>query len=101
MWGCDTVIQCTVILRLLSKDTCLYPNTLHIRSLPGVNFLVFYLKDLTPFLIRLSWAFTFHHYFIFLSFPFHATLQQIFIFLHTTMMHMKCNEITYRPPQMS
>ena len=99
--GCDIVIQCSLILGLSPKDTCLYPNTLHIRSLLGVNFWVFYPKDLTHFLIRLSWAFIFHHYFIFLSFSFHAILQQIFIFLHTTMMHMKCNEITYHHPQMS
>ena len=65
------------------------------------KFLVFHPKDLTPFLIHLSRAFTFHHYFIFLSFLFHTTLQQIFIFLHTTMMHMKCNEITYHHLQMS
>ena len=99
MW--HTVIQCTVVLGLSLKDTCLYPNTLPIWSLPRVEFLGLLLRDLTPFLIHFSRAFTFHHYFIFLSFLFHTTLQQIFIFLHTTMMHMKCNEITYHHLQMS
>ena len=96
-----TIIQCTIILELSPKDTCPYPNTLSIQSLLGVDFWVFHLRDLTLFLIRLSQAFTFHGYFIFLFFPFHVILQQIFIFLHTTMMHMKCNEIKNHHPQMS
>ena len=78
MW--HTVIQSIVVLELSPKNVRPYPNTLLIRSLPKVDCWVFHPRDLTPFLIRLSWAFTCHRYFIFLSFPFHATLQQIFIF---------------------
>ena len=96
MW--QTVIQCTIVLRLSSNDTCQYPNTLPIRSLLGVNFWAFHLRDLTPFLIRLSWTFIFHHHFFFL-FPFHATFKQFSFFLHTTMMHMKCNNFIYHYPQ--
>ena len=66
MWY--TVIQCTIVLRLSSKDTHPYPNTLPIRSLPEVNFWVFHPKDLSPFLIRLTRAFTFHHYSFFFFF---------------------------------
>ena len=71
-----TIIQCTIVLGLSPKDTRPYPNTLPIRSLPGVNFWVFHPRDLSPFLIRLTRAFTFHHYFIF--FPFN-TFFTIFI----------------------
>ena len=58
------VIQCTIVLGFLPKDTRPHPNTLPIRSLPSVNFWVFHLRDLSSFLIRLTWTFTFHHYFI-------------------------------------
>ena len=62
MW--HTVIQCTIVLGLSLKDTHPYPNTLPIQSLPRVDFWVFHLRKLTPFLIRLSQTFTFYHYFI-------------------------------------
>ena len=71
MWY--TIIQCTVILGLSSNNTHSHPNTLPIRSLPGVNFWVFHPRDLSLFLIYFTQAFTFHHYFIFFFlFPFHA-----------------------------
>ena len=93
MW--HIVIQCTVVLGLSSKDMRPYPNTLLIRSLPGVNFWVFHPRNLTPFLIRLTWTFTFHYYFIYL-FIFHLMhFSQFLSFLHTTMMQMKCHEVNY------
>ena len=49
--------------------------TPHSESSQG-NFWVFHPRDLSPFLIRLTRAFTFHHYFIF--FPFN-TFFTIFI----------------------
>ena len=61
MW--HTVIQCTVVLGFSSKDMRSYPNILLIRSLLGVYFLVFHSRDLTPFLIHLTRAFTFYYYF--------------------------------------
>ena len=69
-----------------------YPNKLSIRSLLGVDFWVFHLRDLTLFLICLSWTFTFYYYFIFFSI---SCIFHCFFFFHTTMMHMKCNEINY------
>ena len=86
------------------NDTLPYPNTLPIRSLLKVNFWVFHPRDLTPFLIHLSRVFTFHHHFVVFVvvffFPFiSCNISTIFIFLYTTMMHMKCNEITYHHPQ--
>ena len=77
MW--HTIIQCTIVLRLSPKDTRAYPNTLPIRGLPEVDFWVFHPKDLTPFLIRLTRAFTFRYYFIFLSFSISCTFH-IFYF---------------------
>ncbi len=62
-----TVIQCTIVLGLSPKDTRPHPNTLPIRSLPGVNFWVFHPRDLSPFLIRLTRASTSHLYFIHFS----------------------------------
>ena len=41
--------------------------TPHSESSRG-NFWVFHPRDLSPFLIRLTRAFTFHHYFIFFHF---------------------------------
>ena len=71
MWY--TVIQCTVVLKLSSKDERQHPYTLPIQSLLDVNFWVFHPRDLSPFLIHLTRAFTFHHYFnFFFLFPFHA-----------------------------
>ena len=61
------IIQCTIVLGLSSKDTCLYPNTLFIQSLSKVNFCMFHTRDLTPFLICLSSAY--------------AIFQQIFFYL--------------------
>ena len=88
IWTCDTQ-SCTVVLGLSLKDTCPHQNTLPISSLPGVNFTVFHLRDLSPFLIRLTRAFTFHHYFIFsFLFPFHTLFTISLAFLHTTMMQM-------------
>ena len=87
MW--HTVIQCTVILGLSPKDTHSHPNTLPIRSLPGINFWVFHPRDLSPFLICLTQAFTFHHLFIFFFLFFHLIhFLQFLSFLHTTMMQM-------------
>ena len=83
-----TVIQCTVVLGLSPKDTCPHPNTLSIRSLPGVNFWVFHPRDLFPFLIRLTRAFTFHHYSFFSFFCHFMHFSQFLSFLHTTMMQM-------------
>lgn len=57
MW--HAIIQCTVVLGLSLKDTCLYPNTLSIWSLFGVNFCVFHTRDLTHFLIHFSQALLF------------------------------------------
>ena len=71
MW--HTVIQCIIVLELSPKDMCPYPNTLPIQSLLEVDFWVFHSRDLTPFLIRLSRAFTFHYYFIFPSFSISCT----------------------------
>ena len=91
-----TVIQCTIVLGLSPKDTRSHPNTLPIRSLPGIDFWVFYPRDFSPFLIRFTRAFTFHHYFIFFPFFFHFIhFSQFLSFLHTTMMQMKCNEVNY------
>ena len=84
-----TIIQCTVILGLSPKDTRPHPNTLPIRSLPEVNFWVFHHRDLSPFLICLTQAFTFHHYFIFfLSFFHFIHFSQFLSFLHITIMQM-------------
>ena len=84
-----TVTQCTVVLELSSKDTRPYPNTLLIRSLPGVNFWVFHPRNLTPFLIRLTQTFTFHYYFFIIFLFFHLMhFSQFLSFLHTTMMQM-------------
>ena len=47
------------------------PNTFPIRSLPGVNFCVFHIRDLTSFLIQLLRAFTFYHHFLFFFCFFH------------------------------
>ena len=69
---------------LSPKDMRSHPNTLPIRSLPGVNFWVFHPRDLSPFLVHLTRAFTFHHYFIF----FHFIHFSQFFFFHTTMMQM-------------
>ena len=66
MWC--TVIQCIVVLGLSPKDMHPYPSILPIQSLSGVDFWVFHPRDLISFLIRLSRAFTFHYYFIFISF---------------------------------
>ena len=82
------VIQCTVVLGLSLKDTRPHPNTLPIQSLPGVNFWVFHLRDLSPFLIRLTLAFTFHHYSFFSFFCHFMHFSQFLSFLHTTMMQM-------------
>ena len=68
MNGWHTVIQCTIVLGLSPKDMRLHPNTLPIRSLPGANFWAFHPRHLSPFLICLTRAFTFHHYFIFFHF---------------------------------
>ena len=87
-----TIIQCTVVLGLSPKDTHSHPNTLTILSLFGVNFWVFHLMDLSPFLIRLTWAFTFHHYFIF--FPFH-TFFTIFILSSHNHDAIECHEVNY------
>ena len=59
--------------RLSPNDTHLYLNTFPFQSLPGVDFLVFHPRDLTPFLIRLTWTFNFHYYLIFLSFSISCT----------------------------
>ena len=40
-----------------------YLNTLSIQSIPEVICCVVHSRDLTLFLIHLSWAFTFHHFF--------------------------------------
>ena len=74
MW--HTVIQCTVVLELSPKDTRPYPNTLPIWSLPGVYFLVFHFRDLTPFLIHLTRAFTFHYFFFY---PFFCTFYSFYL----------------------
>ena len=87
MW--HTVIPCTVILGLSLKDTRPHPNTIPIRSLPEVNFWVFHHRDLSPFLICLTRAFTLHHYFIFFFLFFHLIhFSQFLSFLHTIMMQM-------------
>ena len=86
MW--HTVIQCIVVLGLSSKDTGPHPNTLPIRSLSGVNFWVFHPRDLSPFLIRLTWAFTFHHYSFFSFFCHFMHFSQFLFFFHITMMQM-------------
>ena len=90
MNGWHTVIQCTIVFRLSPKDTRPHPNTLPIQSLPGVNFWVVHHRDISPFLICLTRAFTFHHYFIFFSsFFFHFIhFSKYLSFLHTTMMQM-------------
>ena len=83
MW--HIIIQCTIVIGLSPKDTCLYPNTLPIRSLLEVDFWVFHHRDFIPFLIRLTRAFTFHYYFIFLSFFHFMRFSQSLFFLHATM----------------
>ena len=82
------VIQCTIVLGLLPKDTRPHPNTLPIRSLPEVNFWVFHLRDLSPFLICRTQAFTFHHYFIFffISFSVSYTFYNLYSFFTQFMM---------------
>ena len=76
-----TVIQCTIVLELSPNDTRPHPNTLPIRSPLKVSFWVFHPGDLFPFLIRLTRAFTFHHYFIFfLSFSISYTFHNFYPF---------------------
>ena len=99
MW--HTVIPCIVVLGLSPKDMHPYPNTLPIQSILGIDFWVFHPRDLIPFLIRLSRAFAFHYYFIFLSFFHFMHLSHFLFFLHTTMMHMKCHRINYPQSQVS
>ena len=86
MW--HIVIQCTIILKLSLKDTRPYPNTLPIWSLLGVNFWIFHPRDLFPFLIRLTRAFTFHHYSFFSFFYHFMHFSQFLSFLHTTRIQM-------------
>ena len=84
-----TVIQCTIVLGLSPKDTRPHPNTLPIRSLPGVNFWVFHPRDLSPFLIRLTRASTSHLYFIFFHFIHFSQSSWFYLFIyffHITMM---------------
>ena len=95
MW--HTIIPCIVVIGLSPKDMRPHPNTLPIRSLPEVNFWVFHPKDLIPFLIRLTRAFTFHYYFFFHFMHF----SQFLSFLHITMMQMKCHEVNYPHSQVS
>ena len=99
MW--HTIIQCIVVLGLLSKDMRLHPNTLLIRSLLGVDFWVFHPRDLFFFLIHLTWAFSFHYYFIFSFFLHFMHFPQSLSFLHTTMMQMKCHGVNYPHSQES
>ena len=54
--------------------------TLRLES-SAVKFLVFHLRDLAPFLIRLSRAFTFHNYFIFFLFHFMQPYNKFLFFL--------------------
>ena len=78
-----------------------YPNTLPIQSLLNVNFWVFHPWDLSPFLIRLTRAFTFHHYFIFFFlFPFHA-LFIVFILSSHNHDANECHEVNYPHSQVS
>ena len=74
-------MKCTVVFGLSPKDMCPYPNTLPIQSLPRANFWVFHHRDLFPFLIRLTRAFTFHYYFIFLSFSISCTFHSFYLSL--------------------
>ena len=76
-----TVIQCTIVLGFSSKDTRPHPNTLPIRSLPGVNFWVFHPRDLSPFLIRLTRASTSHLYFIFSHFIHFSQSSWFYLFI--------------------
>ena len=99
MWY--TVIQCTVVLKLSSKDERQHPYTLPIQSLLDVNFWVFHPRDLSPFLIHLTRAFTFHHYFnFFFLFPFHA-LFIVFILSSHNHDANKCHEVNYPHSQVS
>ena len=84
------ITQCVVVLGFSLNDMRLYPNTLLIRSLPGVNFWVFYPRDLSPFLIHLTWTFTFHHYSFF---SFFCHFMQFLSFLNTTMMQMNVTRL--------
>ena len=70
------ITQCTIILRLLPKDTCSYPNTLPICSLPKVNFYVFHPRDLTHYLICLLYGPSISHF----SFLFIFALFGVFSF---------------------
>ena len=76
MW--HTVIQSIVVLELSPKNVRPYPNTLLIRSLPNVDCWVFHPKDLTPFLILLTRAFTFITILFFLSFFISCTFHSFF-----------------------
>ena len=84
------ISQCTVVLKFSPNDTHLYPNTLLLRSLPEVNFWVFHSMDLSPFLIRLTRTFTFHHYSFF---SFFCHFMQFLSFLHTTMIQMNVTRL--------
>ena len=52
-------------------------------------------KDFIPFLICLSWAFTFNIILFFFLSHFMQPYNKFLSFFRTTMMYMECNEITY------
>ena len=81
-------MQCIVVLELSSNDTCQYPNTLPIWSLPGVKFWIFHSRNPIIFLIRPLWGPSISHF----SFLFIFALFRIFSFsfsFHTTISSKK------------
>ena len=98
MW--HIVIQCIVVLGLSSKDTRPHPNTLPIRSLSEVNFWVFHPRDLSPFLIRLTRAFTFITIHFSLSFAISCTFHSFYPFF-TQPWCNACHEVNYSHSQVS